>query len=119
LIRISASNSSRPAPVTGGVDDDVDAAERGDRLGEEPLHVQVVGDVGADGHGVAASREDRIDGRLGRALAVQVADGNGVAADRQAADRRLARAAGAAGDDCHAARRPPVEGVGHGMTMTG
>jgi hypothetical protein len=28
------------------MDDDVDAVERCDRLGEQPLHVQIVGDVG-------------------------------------------------------------------------
>ena len=62
------------------MDDDVDAAERCNRLGEEPLHVQIVGDVGADGHGVAVAREDRFDGRIGRTLVVEVVDDDGVTA---------------------------------------
>ena len=98
LIRTSASNSSRLALVAAdavirlptGVDYDVDAAERGDRLGEEPVHVQIVRDVGADGHGVAVAREDRFDDRLGRTLVVQVVDHDRVAVGRQAADRRPA-----------------------------
>jgi len=64
------------------MDHHVDAAERRDRLGEEPLHVQIVSDVGADGHGVAVVREDRIDDRLGRTLVVEVVDDDGVAAGR-------------------------------------
>ena len=46
------------------------------------LHVQIVSDVGADSHGVAAVREDRFDGRLGCTLVVEVVDDDGVAAGR-------------------------------------
>jgi len=47
------------------VDDAVDAVERCDCLGEEPLHVQVVSDVGADGHGVAVVRGRALEAILG------------------------------------------------------
>ena len=47
------------------MDDDVDAVERCDCLGEEPLHVQVVSDVGADGHGVAVVRGRALEAILG------------------------------------------------------
>src|SRR5690349_1192086 len=107
----------RGDPAAGGVDDDVDAAERCDRLGEEPLHVQIVSDVGADGHSVAVVREDRIDDRLGRTLVVEVTDDDGVAASRQAADRRPANAAGPSGDDGHAPRGRPVECGSHGHQL--
>ena len=36
-----------------GVDDDVDAGKRSDRLGEQTLDVEVVGEVGAHGDDVA------------------------------------------------------------------
>jgi hypothetical protein len=75
---------------------------------KKPLHVQIVSDAGADGHGVAVVREDRFDGRLGRTLVVEVVDDDGVAAGRQAADRRPADAAGPSGDDGHASCRRPV-----------
>ena len=41
------------------MDDGVDATERLDRLGEEPLHVQIVTDICADRHGRAVTGEDR------------------------------------------------------------
>ena len=47
------------------MDDDVDAVERCDCLGEEPLHVQAVSDVGADGHGVAVVRGRALEAILG------------------------------------------------------
>ena len=69
------------------------------------LHVQIVSDVGADGHGVAVVRKDRLDGRLGRTLVMEVVDDDGVATGRQAADRRPANAPGPSGNDGHAACR--------------
>jgi hypothetical protein len=44
------------------VDDRVDRTERLDRLVEEPLHVQHVGDVGADRDHSAATLEHRVHG---------------------------------------------------------
>ena len=77
-----------------GVDDGIDAAERCDGLGEEPLRVQIVSDVGADGHGVAVTGQDRFDRQLGRTLIVEVVDDDGVTAGRQAAGRRPAERRG-------------------------
>ena len=119
LVEAGLGQRSRGDPAAGGVDDDVDAAECCDRLGEEPLHVQIVSDVGADSHGVAVAGEDRFDGRLGRTLVVEVVDDDGVAAGRQPADRRPANAAGPSGDDGHAAGRRPVERDIHGPSLDG
>ena len=62
------------------MDDDVDRAERLDRLGEKPLHVQIVRHVRADGDGEGVAVEDRLDRRLRRALIMEVVDDDGVAA---------------------------------------
>lgn len=106
-------------PAAGGVDDDVNATEGCDRLGEEPLHVQFVGDVGAYRHGGTPVGENHLDGRVGSQLIVQVVDDDGVAAAGQALNYRPANAAGTPGHDRHATRwRPVVRGV-HGASLDG
>jgi hypothetical protein len=57
-----------------GVDDDVDGAECRDRLGEQTLDVQFVGQVGAHGDRRASRGEDLRDRRLGAALVLEVDD---------------------------------------------
>jgi hypothetical protein len=81
------------------VDDCVDGAERVDRLGEEPLDVQLVIDAGADGHGGTFLGQNRIDGRVRRSLVVGVVDGHGVAQAREPDKRLPAHASRPAGDD--------------------
>ena len=56
-----------------GVDDDVDAGERRDRLSEHSLDVEVVREVGAYGDRCAGGGEDLFDRRFGCALIVKVA----------------------------------------------
>jgi hypothetical protein len=75
------------------MDEDVDRAERLDGLGEEPLHVQLVRDIGTDGDGRGVASEERLDRRLCAAPIMQVVDDNGVAAARQNTDDRPADAA--------------------------
>ena len=107
LVEIDVDYRRRDDPAFDGVHDGVDPAERRDRLGEEPLHVQVVGDVGADGHRGAAAGEDRLDGRLRTVLVVEVVDDDGISAGRQPDDRRPAHAARPSGHDRHASLGPP------------
>src|SRR5690242_10558480 len=63
LVEIDLGQRRCGDPATDDVDDGIDAAEGRDRLGEESFHVQLVGDVGADGDGGAVVAEDRVDGR--------------------------------------------------------
>ena len=88
--------------VGRGVDDDVDARERRDRLGEQALDVEIVGEVGAHGDDRAFRGEDLRDRRLGCALMLEVDDDDRPAPARQPA-RDLARRLrdGAARDDRH------------------
>jgi len=123
LSRTSASNSSRSTLITpDGVIRRPAAwtttsmpAERCDRLGEQ-LHVQIVGDVGTDGHGVALSARTAwtVDSA---ALVVQVIDDDLVVSGRQQANGRPANAAGPSGDDCHATRRRSVERGNHDTSL--
>ena len=90
---------SRGDVAAYGVDDGVDRTERLDRLVEEPLDVQIVGDVGADGDSSAASGQNRLHGRLGGSLVVDVVDDNGVPEAREPVDRLAADASRSPGDD--------------------
>jgi len=92
LVKVDLDYSRRSHPAADGVDNDVDAAERCDRLGGQPLHVQIVGDVGTDGHGVALSARTAwtVDSA---ALVVQVIDDDRVVSGRQQANGRPANAA--------------------------
>ena len=65
--------------LSDGVDDDVDAPERLDRLSEQPLDVELVGDVAANGERRAVGGEDLLDGGLGGTLVPGVVDDDGVA----------------------------------------
>ena len=82
-----------------GVDHGVDRTERLDGLGEEPFHIQHVGDVGTDRYGGAETFENGLDGRLRRSLVVDVVDDHGVAEAREPFDRLPAHASRPAGDD--------------------
>ncbi len=93
LFEVDLSYCGGGDPADDGMHDDIDAAERLGRLREEALHVQIVSDVAADGHGGATGGENRIDGRLRQPLVVQIVDDDGVAAGRQPADCRPTHAA--------------------------
>ena len=88
-------------PRSGGVDDDVDPAERRGRLVEQSLDVELVGDVGAHGERRAVGGEDLLDRRLGVALVADVDHDDGVAAARERPGDLAADPARAAGDDRH------------------
>ena len=72
-----------------GVHYDVDAPERGGRLVEQPLDVELVGDVGADREGRAAGGDDLLDRCLGFGLVAQVDHDHGV--PRLASVRAMSR----------------------------
>ena len=59
------------------VDDDVDAAELGYRLGEQPLDVEIVCQVGAHGDRGPSRGDDLRDRRLGSRLMIEVDDDDG------------------------------------------
>ncbi len=61
------------------VDNGIDGAEGVARRVEEPLYVQLVGDVGPDGHSGPAAVENRVDGLLRRSLVVDVVDDDRIA----------------------------------------
>jgi hypothetical protein len=76
------------------VDDDVDAPERRDRLAEQPLDIELIGGVGADRDRRATPSEDLVDGGVGVALVMEIADDNGIAMVGEAPrDRATARPA--------------------------
>ena len=87
--------------VRRGVDDDVDAPERRDRLGEQALDVEIVGEVGAHGDRRAFRGEDLRDRRLGAALMLEVDDDDRPAPACQPARDLAAGPGGAARDDRH------------------
>ena len=109
LVGNGASNVSRPpvgsrteTDLSDGVDDDVDAPERLDRLSEQPLDVELVGDVAANGERGAVGGEDLLDGGVGGTLVPGVVDDDGVAPARQRAHDLTAETARASRDDRHA-----------------
>ena len=97
--------------LSGGVHQDVDIAERLDRLTEESLDVDFVRNVGANGERGAVAGEDFLDRKISRALVPRVVDDNGIAPARQLARYRAADASRASRDDCHAAGTRRVVGV--------
>jgi hypothetical protein len=84
-----------------GVHDDVDTAERGLRLVEESLDVQLVGDVGAYGERRSVRGDNFLDRGLGFTLVAQVDDHYGVALAPEFPRDVAAGPARAAGDDRH------------------
>ena len=72
-------------------------------LGEEALHVQLVGHVGAHRFGHCPAGQDRLDGRLGLSLVVGVVDDHRPPFARQSAGSSSADPAGGPCDD-HQAR---------------
>jgi hypothetical protein len=84
-----------------GVHDDVDTAERGFRLVEESLDVELVGDVGAHGERRAVRGDNFLDRSLCFTLVAQVDHHNGVAPAPEFPRDVAAGPARAAGDDRH------------------
>ena len=102
--RVEAAGGTRTeTDLSAGVDDDVDAPERLDRLSEQPLDVELVGDVAANGERGAVRGEDLLDGGLGATLVPDVVHDDGVAPTCQRAHDVTAETARASRDDRHAA----------------
>lgn len=60
-----------------GVDDDVNAAELGYRLGEKPVDVEIIGQVGAHSDRDPSGGDDLRDGHFGPQLMIEVNDDDG------------------------------------------
>ena len=103
---------------TGSVDDDIDGPERLGSLSEQPLHVELVGDVGANGEGGAVGGQDGLHDRVGCSLVSGVVDDDGIAPAGELARDLSADAARTSGDDGDAIRSGPVVAAGdHGLTL--
>jgi hypothetical protein len=89
--------------------DRVYRTERLDRLREESLDVQLVGNVSADGNGCTASLGHRINGCLGRLLIMEIVDRHRVPEARQPLDCHSANASRPAGHDDDPARVEPSD----------
>jgi hypothetical protein len=83
------------------VDDDVDADKRSDRLSEQSLDVEFVGEVGAHGDDGAFGGQDLRDRRFDGGLILEVDDDDCPAPARQRTRDVPAGSTGAARDDRH------------------
>ena len=79
--------------LSEGVDDNVDSPERLDRLSEQPLNIELVGHLAANGERGAVGSENLLDGGLGRTLVPGVVDDDGEAAAGQRARYLTAKTA--------------------------
>ena len=93
------------------VDEDVELVELVLRFGEQPLDVGRVGDVGLNGHRLAAILRDLADDAVGGFLAGGVVDDDGRAFGREMPGDGCADSLRGAGDDGHFAEKL----LGHDM----